>query len=402
MDKKKILLLFTHSYPYGKGEQFLDLELEVLSIYFDKIILVPSHADAMQRELPAMNIEVATIQRTESIDKPGYFLILKILCFELVASKQRFLYLKRLRYYIAFIKNAIIKSEIINKRFVVPNPEALCYTYWFGENTFELSILKMQKKITKLISRGHGGDIYEYQHPEKNYIFPFRNFQMKRLDKICAVSRDGAEYLKKNFVRDATKVEVSYLAVEETTSAPSSKSESFTLLSCSTFYPYKRIPFLIEALSFCKTKINWIHVGDEGSEKDRAQQLLKNLPSNINCQWVGFLNRKQLRSFYASQSINLFINVSSSEGLPVTLMEAISYGIPILASNVGGVAEIATKETGILMDKKLSALEVAVLLDGIVSRKISLPKQESILRFWKTNFSSTNYEQFYKAILCAA
>ena len=50
-----------------------------------------------------------------------------------------------------------------------------------------------------------------------------------------------------------------------------------------------------------------------------------------------------------SQPIDIFINVSSSEGLPVAIMEAISFDIPIIATNVGGTSEIVTPETGILI-----------------------------------------------------
>ena len=43
--------------------------------------------------------------------------------------------------------------------------------------------------------------------------------------------------------------------------------------------------------------------------------------------------------------IDLFINTSSSEGVPVSIMEALSVGIPIIATDVGGTKEIVTKTT---------------------------------------------------------
>lgn len=41
--------------------------------------------------------------------------------------------------------------------------------------------------------------------------------------------------------------------------------------------------------------------------------------------------------------------MSLSEGIPVSIMEAISFGIPIIATNVGGNAEIVNDETGVLI-----------------------------------------------------
>ena len=46
---------------------------------------------------------------------------------------------------------------------------------------------------------------------------------------------------------------------------------------------------------------------------------------------------------------DLFVNMSLSEGIPVSIMEAISFGIPIIATNVGGNAEIVNDETGVLI-----------------------------------------------------
>jgi len=47
----------------------------------------------------------------------------------------------------------------------------------------------------------------------------------------------------------------------------------------------------------------------------------------------------------------LFINTSSSEGIPVSMMEAQSFGIPILAMDVGGVREIVGPQTGRLLQQ---------------------------------------------------
>lgn len=54
----------------------------------------------------------------------------------------------------------------------------------------------------------------------------------------------------------------------------------------------------------------------------------------------GSVDNPELMQFYKDNYCDLFINVSSSEGLPVSIMEAISFGIPCLATNAGGTAEI--------------------------------------------------------------
>lgn len=48
-------------------------------------------------------------------------------------------------------------------------------------------------------------------------------------------------------------------------------------------------------------------------------------------------------------SIDWFISLSSSEGLPISICEALSYGVPVIATDVGGVSEVVTSDVGILL-----------------------------------------------------
>lgn len=52
---------------------------------------------------------------------------------------------------------------------------------------------------------------------------------------------------------------------------------------------------------------------------------------------------------YSEHPVDVFINLSTNEGVPVSIMEAISFDIPIVATDVGGTSEIVTDETGILV-----------------------------------------------------
>jgi glycosyltransferase involved in cell wall biosynthesis len=55
--------------------------------------------------------------------------------------------------------------------------------------------------------------------------------------------------------------------------------------------------------------------------------------------------------FYRKNHVDLFINVSETEGIPVSIMEAMSFGIPCIATNVGGVNEIVNNTNGFLVKK---------------------------------------------------
>ena len=51
--------------------------------------------------------------------------------------------------------------------------------------------------------------------------------------------------------------------------------------------------------------------------------------------------------------VDLFLNVSESEGVPISAMEAIASGVPVMATNVGGTPEIIDNEVGYLLDKDI-------------------------------------------------
>ena len=99
------------------------------------------------------------------------------------------------------------------------------------------------------------------------------------------------------------------------------------------------------------------------------------------------------QEYYSANRVDLFISLSASEGLPVSMMEAISFGIPILATGVGGVPEIVNTSTGRLVKADDSANSIALaarqLLDG------EGPSRDEILAFFKANFEAEmNFGEF--------
>jgi len=74
------------------------------------------------------------------------------------------------------------------------------------------------------------------------------------------------------------------------------------------------------------------------------------LPENIKAELKVQVSHNELMNFFRSNPIDLFLNVSSSEGVPVSIMEAMSFGIPVIATNVGGTSEIVSERTGLLIN----------------------------------------------------
>ncbi|MBI5001489.1 MAG: glycosyltransferase [Euryarchaeota archaeon] len=63
---------------------------------------------------------------------------------------------------------------------------------------------------------------------------------------------------------------------------------------------------------------------------------------------------------YWYNSADLFILTSTAEGNPTVMFEALSCGLPVITTNVGGVKEILTKESGIVVEKPEDISEIVI------------------------------------------
>ena len=73
--------------------------------------------------------------------------------------------------------------------------------------------------------------------------------------------------------------------------------------------------------------------------------------------------------------------------MPFSIVEAISFGIPVIATDVGGTNEIVNQTTGILIDKNFKPIQLAKIVDdfSLQNKKYS---SEVIRNFWLENFHS--------------
>ena len=99
--------------------------------------------------------------------------------------------------------------------------------------------------------------------------------------------------------------------------------------------------------------------------------------------------------------IDLFINVSETEGIPVSIMEAMSFGIPCIATNVGGNPEIVNATNGFLISANPSVEEIKkVLIDFMqLNTEKHIELRRNARKTWEQNFNAeSNYTQFFSEL----
>lgn len=101
-------------------------------------------------------------------------------------------------------------------------------------------------------------------------------------------------------------------------------------------------------------------------EEKKLKELCEKLLSghdNIKWQFMGRVTNREMLEYYAKEKPHVLINVSESEGLPVSMMEAMGCGIPVMGTNVGGVGEIIIdKRNGYLLNANADSGTIAAAI----------------------------------------
>lgn len=392
------IILFTSSFPYGKGEQFLETEIKYLSEKFDKIVIIPAtYGNSNTLRFIPENVEVKNpilvskfkrvfnLRFINLLLKPKSFSIIIQELYSSIKKGQFRLFLAEFNILYSTLGESFVKELLKNT-----TKHDIIYFYWGHGQSFILPFIK--NVSAKKVFRVHRGDLYEYLN--NNYL-PFRKHQIEACDYICPISLDGCDYLSKRYPFGKEKIKLFRLGtLNHEYISPNKENDFFHIVSCSSMIEVKRVHLIIEVLNKIKNKkIKWTHFG-EGYLMDSLLQKAEQLNENIIVDFKGFTPNTEILEFYKDEQIDLFVNVSSSEGIPVSIMEAISYGIPVIATDVGGTAEAIEKQSGILIDKDFEIDDVSNIVLKIIEKQITFDRKV-VKGFWNERFNANiNYSDF--------
>ena len=396
----KTLLFLTTSFPYDKGEEFILNEIPYIS-GFDKIVIAPiklNDNSVRTKDVPINKENIPIEVLSKKYNSGGLLSYLKLIfkltiwceVFNLVRCRK--LNKARLHQLLFFAKNGYAIYNGLKEVSVLKSDKATIYSYWFYDGAFAGALLAKKFKA-KFISRCHRFDIYDDRH-QSNYI-PFRKFLLSRVDSLYPCSQNGTTYLQTNYPSYKNKIRPSFLGTEKTVEC-SCSNNPFNIVSCSSMIPVKRLDLLVKALALLDFPVTWTHIGD-GELKKQIESI--ELPENITAIFKGQIANHEILDFYSKENISVFVNLSSSEGLPVSIMEAMSFGIPIIATNVGGTSEAVSDEVGILLPENPTLKEISDSfrklydMDKIEYKKLC----QNSYKKWSKNFNcADNYKKFYK------
>jgi len=139
--------------------------------------------------------------------------------------------------------------------------------------------------------------------------------------------------------------------------------------------------------------------------KELCEYANEKLKSKKNVMYLitGEISNNEILNEYRKNYYDIFISVSETEGLPVSIMEAISFGIPIIATDVGGTNEIVKNNVnGWLINKDFDVKDLANKIIDI--NEMDEDKKKKYRRearnIWMRNFNAgDNYNKFFIQLL---
>ena len=357
------ILIFTDSYPYGKSEQFLENELAFFVNSFDTVNLFPlekGRSGEVRKTAgkisvlapPYISIKNKTELLIKGLFNRSIFLpfleegIKSSVWSSITRFRSWFIHLLLIRYLLSAIKG--------NKLQNLFNEYDVLYFYW-GLRWSQIIPFLPDGISSKIVVRFHGSDLYE--ETNGGYI-PWRHNQISGIDHVLTVSETGKKYFEIHYGELRNDITISRIGTKDYGLNPYIKSDLTRIVSCSNLLPVKRVDRIVRTLGYIKTRVEWVHFGD-GPQRKEIEELIAGLPENISYRLAGAVTHEDLMSFYRTNSVDLFINLSSSEGVPVSVMESMSFGIPVIATDVGGTAEIVSEKNGFLVEPDFSPEELA-------------------------------------------
>lgn len=302
----------------------------------------------------------------------------------------------------------IALSEKTIKKAIKRNDNVYILATWMSVEAFTAARIKEKYPMVKAFVLAHSGEVISARNPFMHQSFHEYIFQ--HVNKVYFISKKVLEDYIKDMsdiqlrARFNKKIATLYLgSINNTNSlSQSSKSNAITLLSCSRIDANKRLDKIITALAkWTGCHINWIHIGTgvlEEEIKSKANSTLSSNP-NIDVKFVGRLENSDVIKYFIDNPVDLFINVSKSEGLPISIMEAMSFGVPCIATDVGGTSEIVNCDNGYLLGVNFSDEDLLGVLNAFVklteSEKQKLRK--NAYNTWETKFNAVrNSEELFR------
>ena len=174
------------------------------------------------------------------------------------------------------------------------------------------------------------------------------NKAYQNADRVIAVSNALAKNLKTNFNVDAEVIH-NIVDVSKFQYVKREPKDTFTFISIGNLVQIKRFDILIEAFAkaFKDDKSVFLKIVGSGPEKEKLQSLVNQYNMVNRIILLGEVGRDKLKEIYSQG--DAFVLASRSETFGVVFIEAMTTGLPVIATDCGGPSDIVNEKNGYLI-----------------------------------------------------
>lgn len=402
------LVMLTNSYPYGDQEAFIESEIKVLENAFDEIhILTLAAPDApITRYIPSNAKVTRVYKENECTVRAALHLLAPAAWKEMHFVLKNYGYSLRSSAALIFRFYGMGSSILLKYLEQEKRDDTVFYSYWLSNLSYALTRYKRKHPNAFCVSRAHRVD---------NFIdfkaSLYRREILTKLNGVYPISMEGQRELEQRVLPHVgplhAELKVFHLGVEfKNIVNPAKTQAEMQVASCSFIHKIKRLDIIIDALAkISDIPISWTHFGggqDEEQIRSLAEDKLGEKP-NIRFNILGQTAHDDILEYYDKNHVDLFINSSDHEGIPVSVMEAMAAGIICTARDVGGNRElISDRENGFLLDKDATAREYASIITEVYhlsENTLDAMKQNAMLKIRSDFASPAVYDHFVEYLL---
>jgi glycosyltransferase involved in cell wall biosynthesis len=263
-----------------------------------------------------------------SLKKLSFCLIFVLRHLSCFRNKHSFVYgIKSLFYFLKLDLGIVNDSNKIHSQFATQ------------ASIVALLLKEFNKSQTSYTFTCHAYDIYV-----KNHWF---NILSKYADKVFSISNYNIGYILKHYTIDSKKLIYSPLGVFRPSDIPKSFNTQIVKIGfLSYFVGMKGIDYLLPAVKYLidNNKMSLIlEMAGDGPMKNKMVKFVEENSLKENIIFPGLVKNERKEEFFRSLDVFILPSISrgiETDGLPVVLMEAVSYGVPIISTKVTGIPEI--------------------------------------------------------------
>ena len=235
------------------------------------------------------------------------------------------------------------------------------------------------------------------------YIQLLEKFYLKKTKNLIAVSQWITQFIDKN----SKSIKVIHNGIDTKKFRPGKKSMLDTnkpvVLFCGRLYALKGIKTIIDSMSLVLQKHDVFFAFSGSGDKKQWEQLIqqKNIPKENYC-FLNYVPYEKIHELY--QSADIFILPSFTESFPLTVLEAMASGLPVIATNIGGIPEMINHgKNGLLIEagnhKQLAKNIIALLENKKLAKSLGSKARSHVVQNFDVRIMANKTKQFYKEVL---